>query len=379
MYDRVTKWGGAERVLLALHEIWSEAPLYTAVYDPVKAPWASVFDVRPSFLQHIPLAKTHHELFPWLTPLAFESFSFDEFDVVISVTSAEAKDIITKPHTLHICYCLTPTRYLWSGYAGYLQTPGLGGLDGLGGWFLKKMAPTLKRWDRIASARPDHFIAISKHVADRIVTYYQRNPATVIYPPVTTRRVKRKALSINDSSPNVTKISNSKGYFLVVSRLVGYKRIDIIVDAFNRLGLALVIIGDGRARDSLQARAKSNISFITGYLTDEELLGYHEGCRAVIVAADEDFGLVAAEANSIGKPVIAYAHSGVSEIVEHNKTGILFNQQTVDSLIKAVKSFETIQFEAKAWMGSTTRFNKKEFTFNMKKIIEQLELEGHRS
>jgi len=163
VYDRVNKWGGAERVLLALHEIWPDAPLYTAVYDPKRAPWAKVFDVRPSFLQHFPFAKSHHELYPWLTQMAFESFSFDEYDVVISVTSAEAKAIITKPRTLHVCYCLTPTRYLWSGYETYQETT-----RGLVKQLHRWMVPHLRKWDMVASSRPDYYIAISKRVKERI-------------------------------------------------------------------------------------------------------------------------------------------------------------------------------------------------------------------
>src|SRR3990167_3450705 len=131
VYDRVNKWGGAERVLLALHELWPEAPLYTAVFDEKRAPWAKVFRVNPSFIQQFPFARSHHELYPWLTPVAFETFTFDQYDAVISVTSAEAKGIITKPQTAHICYCLTPTRYLWSGYEQYQTNPGMGPLNPL--------------------------------------------------------------------------------------------------------------------------------------------------------------------------------------------------------------------------------------------------------
>lgn len=187
VYDRVNKWGGAERVLLALHEIWPEAPLYTTVYDEKKAPWAKVFPkVITSFLQKFPFAKSHHELYPWLTPLAFETFDFTDYDVVISLTSAEAKDIITKPQTLHICYCLTPTRYLWSHYGEYLNNPGFGFLtDSIYKILIPRLSSGLKATDRICAQRPDEYIAVSKTVQKRIKEYYYRD-SEVLYPGIDT-------------------------------------------------------------------------------------------------------------------------------------------------------------------------------------------------
>jgi len=165
VYDRVSKIGGAERVLEVLHEIWPKAPLYTAVYNPKTAPWAKKFKVVPSFLNCFPFAKTKHEAYPWLTPLVFESFDLTNFDIVISVTSAEAKGIITRPETLHICYCLTPTRYLWSGYKDYFRNKTFRFLT-------KPIVGYLRYWDKIAAQRPDIYLAISKNVATRIKKYY---------------------------------------------------------------------------------------------------------------------------------------------------------------------------------------------------------------
>src|SRR3990167_9737624 len=161
VYDRVNKWGGAERVLLALHKIFPDAPLYTSVYDKDKAPWAKVFSVKTSFLQNFPFASGNHEYYAPLMPLAFESFTFDEYDLVISVTSEAAKGIITKPGTLHICYCLTPTRYLWSHFNLYFENPILKFIS-------SPVASYLKTWDRIAAQRPDVMIAISDTVRKRI-------------------------------------------------------------------------------------------------------------------------------------------------------------------------------------------------------------------
>src|SRR5258706_1324843 len=175
VYDRVNKWGGAERILLALHRIFPNAPLYTSVYDRKRAPWAQVFRVKTSFLQEIPFIKSHHELFPFLMPIAFESFSFDEYDFVISVTSESAKGIITRPSTAHICICLTPTRDLWSGYEEYFKNFFLL-------IFTKPILINLKSWDKTASEREDELIAISKEVKRRIKKYYKKK-SKILYPP----------------------------------------------------------------------------------------------------------------------------------------------------------------------------------------------------
>lgn len=341
VYDRVNKWGGAERVLLALHKIWPDAPLYTAVYDKKRAPWSDVFDVRPSFLKSLP-----HEYLPWITPIAFESFNLDGYDLVISVTSAEAKSVITKPTTTHVCYCLTPTRYLWSSKDTYEQSSGLLGVG------LRLLSPTLRRWDEIASSRPDHYIAISNRVKDRIQTYYHRD-SNVIYPPVMIR----------------TYPQGEGDYFLVVSRLVPYKRIDVIIDAFNEIGLPLVIIGDGREKHALKQRARGNITFIDHYLTDEELAFYYGNCRALIHAADEDFGIVAVEALAAGKPVITNRNSGVAEIIDEH-TGLFFDVQTKHAIISALTLFEKRKFDPRVAKQRAELFSEKKFVSEFKHTIE---------
>lgn len=362
VYDRLNKWGGAERVLLALHELWPDAPLYTAVYEPRKAPWAGVFDVIPSFLQRVPLARTYHELFPWLTPMAFESFSFDQYDVVISVTSAEAKSIITKPHTLHICYCLTPTRYLWSGYEDYENYPGMGRLNVIARTALAASRSTLGHWDTIAAARPDSYIAISQHVAERITRYYDRAVDAVIYPPVDLGRFEpRKSRQTEPKQP----------YFLVVSRLIGYKRVDLVIDAFNILGLPLKVIGDGRASGELKRRANRNIEFIRSHLTDEELVGYYQSCRALVFAGQEDFGLVAVEAQACGKPVISYRNSGMAEIILEGITGLLFREQNAPALIKTVQRFMKSDFDSGRCRENAKRFDTHRFRDQMKNFVSR--------
>lgn len=348
VYDRVNKWGGAERVLLALHEIWPDAPLYTAVYDPKRARWADVFKVRSSFLQYIPFAKSHHEWFPWLTPMAFESFLFEGFDIVISVTSAEAKYVITKPSTLHICYCLTPTRYLWSSHDVYAKSSKI----------LTQVTPLLRKWDIVGSSRPDYYIAISERVKDRIGKYYGRNIEAVIYPPVETDIFEPKK-EIGD-------------YFLVVSRLVSYKRIEVIVDAFNALKLPLVIIGTGEQEELLRARASDTISFVFSHLTDAKLAAYYGRCRAFLSAADEDFGIAAVEAQAAGKPIIAYSESGTAEIVKNGITGVLFSQQSAQHIIDAVNALLRMRILPEDCRVNALRFGKDRFTKEMKKTVDML-------
>lgn len=350
VYDRVNKWGGAERLLLVLHQIWPEAPLFTAVYNSKTAPWAKKFRVISSFLNKLPLAKKRHEIYPWLTPLAFESFNFDEYDVVISVTSAEAKGIITKPQTLYLCYCLTPTRYLWSGYNDYFQNETLRFLT-------KPMIAYLRKWDKIASQRPDAYLAISKNVQKRIKKYYHRD-SELFYPPVDTEKWQP---AVED------KVAD---YFLIVSRLVAYKKVDLVVRAFNHLKLPLKIIGIGQQMEKLKKMAKKNVQFL-GQLTDDQLLGYYQKCRAVIFPQVEDFGLVPLEAQSCGRPVIAYRSGGVLETVIEGKTGLFFGKQSEEELIGVIKKFGSLEFDPKECRTKALHFSQKIFEKKMKRLVEE--------
>ncbi len=353
VYDRVNKWGGAERVLLSLHDIWPNAPLYTAVYDSRRASWANVFRVNPSFLQHMPFAKRHHEFYPWLTPMAFESFSFDNYDVVLSVTSAEAKDIITKPGTVHICFCLTPTRYLWSGEKEYIKYS-----DSISSFFFGIWRSTLKRWDMVAAARPDYYLAISNHVAKRIDKYYQRKVEKIIYPPV----------DVDTFTPAKTK----GDYFLCVSRLVPYKRVDIVIDAFNKLGWPLTIIGSGSSASELKKCANNNVRFVRGDLTDTQLAAYYQKCRAFVSAADEDFGIVSLEAQACGKPVVCLRGSGMAETIVEGKTGKFFNKQSVSSLSAALMTFNKEWYDNALCRKNAEKFSVDRFRTEMKTAVGRL-------
>ncbi|MCL4338871.1 glycosyltransferase [Patescibacteria group bacterium] len=359
IYDKVNKFGGAERVLLSLHQVWPNAPLYTAVYDKKKAKWADAFEVKTSFLDRLPFSSSKHELFPVLTAYAFESFNFDKFDVVISVSSADAKSIITKPQTLHICYCLTPTRYLWSGYDDYLKEPGMGTFNPVARFVMKVTSPSFRRWDYIASQRPDKYIAISKAVANRIKKYYGKE-SEIIFPPVKTDifRIEKK-------------IKDKGDYFLIVSRLVPYKGIDYAIRVFNQLGWKLKIIGDGIDEKRLKNIAGKNIDFISSNLTDEKLCCYYQKSIALIFPGEEDFGLTSVEAQACGKPVVGLNAGGLAETVIPGLTGELYDHKDERNLISALSRFSQKKYLPSYCRENALRFSQSVFKENIKKKVYQ--------
>lgn len=346
VYDRINKLGGAEKILLALHQAYPQAPFYTAVYNPRTASWAKDLKINASWLNHFPLAKIHHELYPWLTSLAFESFNFDQFDVVISITSAEAKAVITKPKTLHLCYCLTPTRYLWSHRRHYSQDPLLGK-------FLQPWLAYLQRVDLINARRPDVYAAISKTVQQRIKKYYHQD-SSVIYPPVDTANFSYQP---------------AQDYFLLVSRLVSYKNIDIAIKAFNQLHQKLIIVGSGSETARLKQLAGQMIKF-RGQVTDQELAGLYQHCQALIMPQEEDFGIVSLEAQSSGKPVIALDSGGARETILNHQTGVFFSKPAVDSLVSSVKQFNSRSWDPNLIQAHVKKFDTRIFVNNFTKLVE---------
>lgn len=354
VYDRVNKWGGAERVLLTLHEMFPKAYLYTSLYDYKKAPWAKAFPkVITSFLQKIPFVKGNHELIGWLMPLAFETFNFDKYDLVISVTSEAAKGIITNPKTLHVCYMLTPTRYLWSHYNLYFRNPILKFIS-------KPVVNYLRRWDKIASSRPDEIIAISTEVQSRIKKYYKKL-SHVVFPPVELLDVA----NVNDKDLN---IYEEKKHYLVVSRLVSYKKVDLIIKTFNKLKLPLVIIGTGSNLLKLKSIAKKNIKFV-GKVSDEELVKYYKSSFALIMAQEEDFGITSIEAQSCGTPVIAYNKGGAKDTVKDGVTGVLFNKQNIASLTQAIAKCSKISFNHNYLVNNAKNFSKERFRSKLQRSL----------
>jgi len=354
VYDRVNKWGGAERVLLALHRIFPDAPLFTSVYNSETADWAKVFEIHTSFLQDFPFAKSSHEWYAPLMPLAFESFSFDGYDLVISVTSEAAKGIFTKPTTKHLCICLTPTRYLWSGYTEYIPDAFLRFLFTPLVWYLQV-------WDKIAAQRPDALIAISREVKERIRKYYGRE-SEVIYPPIT---LKGKAQNEKRKTKNE--------YFLVVSRLsrfTKYKRVDLAIAAANQLKIPLKIVGDGDIA-YFKKNAGPTIQFL-GKVSDEELMKEYAQCKALIFPGVEDFGLAMVEAQAAGKPVIAYKEGGALEIIREGKTGVFFDKQTVESLVDTLKNFHQDEYNSNTCRENALKFSFSYFEKSLKKYIQHI-------
>jgi glycosyltransferase involved in cell wall biosynthesis len=361
VYDRVNKWGGAERVLLSLHEIFPKAPLYTSVYDSKGAPWAKVFpEIKTSFLQKIPFAKSNHEILPVFMPLAFESFDFSDFDLVISVTSEAAKGIKIRPGTYHLCYCLTPTRYLWSGYNDYFRDTVFKGIT-------KPIVSILRKWDKEAADRPDKIVAISTEVQKRIKKYYKRD-SEIIFPPV-----GKLPSSEGRQKTNYKKQNTNSKYFLLVGRLVGYKKVDLAIQAFNELNLPLIIVGTGRDEKKLRKISNKNIHF-AGKVSEKELVNYYQNAKALIMPQEEDFGIVSIEAQSYGVPVIAYGKGGALDTVTSGKTGVFFNSQTVKSLMQAVKKFDKMHFSERIIKANVQRFSKQVFRRRLQETLVRANL-----
>lgn len=352
VYDRVNKWGGAERVLLALHEIFPDAPLYTSVYNPETASWAKIFPrIYTSFLQQIPLARKNHQYLATLMPLAFESFNFDRYNLVVSVTSEAAKGIITKPQTKHICYCLTPTRYLWSGYDEYFKGSTLKTIS----W---PLVSYLRKWDKVAAKRPDSVISISREVSRRIKTFYNRN-SQVIYPAIDDVFLRG----------NRNEKAKKEDYFLVVSRLIKYKNIDLIVKVFNKLGYPLIVAGTGSEEKRLERLAKSNIIFV-GAARDSELIDYYTKAKAVIMMQIEDFGLVSLESQACGTPVVALSDGGAKETITDGVTGILFAERSENGLIVALERFNSLRFNPLDLTNNARMFSKEKFKKEFLSVIK---------
>lgn len=347
VHDYLVQYGGAERVLEALCEIFPMAPIYTLVYE--KQLFSGKFGKRKiytSFLQSFPLSKSHHRAFPVLMPMAIESFDFSGYDIVISDSNSYAKGIMTGPDTLHLCYCHTPMRYAWDDYYSYAERFTFSSLA-------KKFIPLamnyIRLWDKISAERVEKFIANSKFIKKRIKKYYRRD-AEVIYPPVD--------LSFYLKSCGIKR--KGGGYFLIVGRLIPYKRFDLVIEAFNILGLPLKIVGDGPEAKRLKSIAKSNVEFL-GWLSDEEVRNYYALARGFLFPQEEDFGIVALEAMANGTPVIAYRGGGALEIVKENINGMFFNEQSTKAIIEAVKKFQGMKFDENVIRGSVKDFDKEIF------------------
>ncbi|MBU1092370.1 glycosyltransferase [Patescibacteria group bacterium] len=350
--DWLTSRGGAERVVVALAEAFPHADIFTSVFKPEIFPEFAHRKVKTSFLQTMPLGKKH-QLWPTLRPLAFELLNLDSYDIVISSASAEAKGVITKPETLHICYCHTPTRYYWSHYHYYLKHPEFGWLNPLVQLVLPSLINKLRLWDRVAADRVDVFIANSRTTQTRIKKYYERE-SVIVHPPVDASRFS---------------ISNEVGdYYLIVGRQTAYKRTDLAITAFNSLKLPLKVVGTGPALKKWMLGAKKNISFL-GRLSDAEVAKYLSGCRALIMPQEEDAGIVPLEAMASGRPVVAFGRGGATETIIDGKTGVFFDQQTPVALAEAVERSQTIAWQPTVIQQHAHKFDTSNFKNKIKEFI----------
>lgn len=343
---------GGEKVVESLCELFPDADIYTLVVD-----FAAISDslrqhrITPSFVQKLPGAVRHYQTFLPLYPMALEQFDLSGYDLVISSESGPAKGVLTRPETCHICYCHTPMRYLWDMYHDYRRECGW-----LKRFAMVPMAHYLRQWDLASSARVDYFIANSAHVSRRIAKHYRRI-AEVIHPPVDT------------ASFNV--VSDHEDFYLMVGQLVKYKRPDLAITAFSRLGRPLVVIGEGEEFARLKKLAGPTINFL-GRQPFSVIKDYYSRCRAFVFPGEEDFGITPVEAQASGRPVIAFGKGGALETIVGGKTGVFFSEQTAESLIEAVLEFEGMSgsFCPTSIRDHSLAFDNSVFSTRVKQFIE---------
>lgn len=351
MHDWLNGMRGGEKILEVLAEIFPDADVYTLLYEPEKiSSTINRLSVHTSFIQKLPFVMKYYRYYLPLFPFAIEKFRLKDYDLVISTSHCVAKGIKTAKETLHICYCLTPMRYVWDFGEEYF--------DSLR-FFIKPILACLRFWDKNTSKRPGFYFTISQNVAERVKKYYNRE-SIVIYPPVDTSFFTPQDVD--------------EDYYLIVSALVPYKRIDIAVDAFNKLGLSLRIIGSGTEYNRLRKEARGNIKFF-GWQEDVVVRDHFARCRALIFPGIEDFGITILEAQSCGRPVIAYRSGGALETIDARiPTGIFFTEQKRDVLIDAVKEFERINnsFDKKKIRHNVLKYDRALFKQRLKDEIQRI-------
>jgi glycosyltransferase involved in cell wall biosynthesis len=354
VHEWFTSMRGGEKCVEALCEVFPDATVYALLH--VKGSVSPIIERMPihtSFVQHLPFAATWYRYYLPLFPTAVRRFDLSGFDIVISSNHCAAKGVRTAPHTLHICYCYTPMRYIWTQYEDYFGA-GRSGL--LARWGMRAAVGYLRRWDLRTAKNPHYFIAISENIRKRIRTIYGRE-SDVIYPPVDSA-----ALSV---------VREHEDFDLIVSALVPYKRVDIAVEAYNRMGRCLVVIGDGPDLFRLRQMAGPTVQML-GWRPDDDVRDHFRRCRAVVFPGEEDFGIVPVEAIACGKPVVAYARGGALETVLEGpalKTGVLFQEQTAESLSAAVRKLEAESFDTVAMHAFALGFDREIYKLKMKEYI----------
>ena len=354
VHDWLTGMRGGEKILEVFCELFPQATLFSILHnDGTMSPTIERMKIKTSFIQHLPMkAKRYRHYLPFM-PHAIESFDFSSYDIILSTSSAVAKGAIPPKNAIHICCCLSPMRYLWDQYDDYFGR-------GRAGWVTRTamaaVAPYLRRWDVRTCNRVNHFIAISANVAERISRIYHRT-SDIIYPPV--------------STDLFTVSEKDDGYYLIVSALVPYKRVDLAIEAFNKFGEKLLIVGTGPEMEKLKSLAKKNIEFL-GWQSDVSLAKLYAGCRALIFPGVEDFGIVPLEAMASGKPVVAFGAGGALETVVaegDSPTGVFFYEKNPDALVTAIKALSTIKFDSHAIRRQAEKFDRKVFK---QKIVEYI-------
>jgi len=368
VHDWLTGMRGGEKVLEALCEIFPEADLYTLVYIPGSvSPIIEKRKIFTSFIQFLPDVERRYRYYLPLMPKAIEKFDLSKYDLIISVSHCVAKGVIPKDDTLHICYCLTPMRYVWDMYDAYF---GGNKSNLLTRMVMSSIRPYLQRWDKESASRVDYFIADSENVRKRIQNYYHRD-AEVIYPPVDTNFfVPDKPTSQSETAGRSGNYKKLGDYYLIVSAFAPYKRVDLAIEAFNQLGYSLKIVGNGQEEKKLKKLAKANIEFL-GWLSQDELRKYYQKCKALIFPGEEDFGIVPVEAISCGKPVIAYGKGGALETVTLGLSGIFFYQQTTKALVNVINQFERMKFDEEKIRNNALRFSREIFKEKIRNFVEE--------
>ncbi len=351
LHDHLNQIGGAERVVRTMHAMWPDAPLFTLVHDKKKIKgFFGDLVIKTSFIQKLPLSLSKLRWYLFLMPKAMESLDLTGYDVMVSSASAFGKGAIPPKGTVHICYCHTPTRYLWSDAESYLSELRVNPITK---HFLAKMLEDLRVWDKKASTRVHHFIANSKFIQERIKKYYDRE-STVIYPPVDTK--------------GYPLVDNKKPYFIILGRLRPYKRMDLAIRAFNRLGMQLIVAGDGEERAHLEKIAGDTIRFV-GDVSDEEKKSLLAHASGFIHPQEEDFGIALVEAMAAGTPVIAYDAGGARETVIEGKTGLFFEEQTWQSLADAVIRARHTTFDYQAIRDHAELFSEERFKKELSEFV----------
>ncbi len=348
--------GGAEKVIHSINSIWDDFDHFALIdflNDEDRKFILNGKKAKTSFIQKLPTVKKNHRKFLQLFPIAIEQFDLRDYDLIISSSSAVAKGIKTNKNQLHICYCHSPMRYAWDLREQYLKDAGLN--KGLKGLYAKSVLDKIQKWDLSNSDNIDFFIANSKHIAERIKKIYNRE-STVIYPPV------------DVDFFNLEEIKED--YYFTASRLVPYKKTQLIIEAFNELPhLKLIVAGDGPELEKLQKTAKNNIEFV-GYIENKKLRSLIQKAKAFVFAAEEDFGIIPVEAQACGTPVIALAKGGTLETVIENKTGIFFVEQSAEKIKEAVLNFETKNFDPQIIREHAVTFSKQRFEKEMREFVE---------